>query len=1068
MLGKSLRSRFWLALLLLVVLGLTASLILRRELAEWALTKGLEDQGLRVTSLSVTQVGWRQGAVRNLAVDAPGVSFALQVADLDYELFDLLSGGLPAVFLSGAALDLDLNSPWLQNRRDAAGKAGEVLPSGEAAPLETKPLPRLPDVTFEDVAIRLLTPLGPLELDLEGSIWRAPSAAQIGAVSLTAKAAQGQTAALAGFTLTGDRSLLADVFVEEGDLDIGSLSLRGLSGSLAAAIDGPSGRVQKLEAEASLARLSGALSADIALSPLGISFNAALEGQDILYALNVKSAGQAEDKLEAQMKGRIEPSAEAVTFTASSQVATSANLALFARFPWPLPQAGRISGAADITAVLPPLAEMRALEIWTLQPEDWLPQVSSATVGFSLQTDKLSQPDYLEDLSSDFAGRVELDEQAVALRLAGPVRAEVARIAPTLLDELSLPRDSKDWLDGPVKLELKEDEDQPLLQVARAHILRGPYRLASAVLLDSANFSMVSAPSGEFVPAANTWRFAGPVTLESSNLPMEGFGGPGGRLDLDFFGDFESAASGSGLAGVVVIAAEEILKDDIRLTGLRFEAPVQAKLTGDRFRGWTTLPAEAAADAITTAAGRSTKPLGLSVFSAELEADLASGAMRPSLAARLAPTAFAIKAGATETALESDAVAFSLSPGRGESANLTLKLEAKAVTAPEVQARLADIAVDAEFNPVTKKIRGQFIDLTLSDLAQPPRFEDVVSNGSFELISPDRMLFALEGHSFRKAIEFSASGRSDPDKGFSIDFLLPPHDFSETPLQLDGLSWISDSSLDSGQFEGRLQLEMSPSGPVGTASFASQGIAGRALGFPFSGLGFALDLDGLWPPRASNALSISLARFNPGLPARDLEVEAFLPGAEPFTLELRKAAFSFLGARILLDGSRLALLDGTADLPIRIVDLDLARVLEAADLADVDVTGRLDGDLPVRFGDGTVTIRRSQLAATEPGVLRLRSEEVSSLLGGYGDEVSAMLQALEDFRYDDLSLTLEKTPEDDLTLLLSILGKNPAVLDGQPFKINLNLESNIGQLLDTLGKGLEISKDLLSGRYSLE
>ena len=42
------------------------------------------------------------------------------------------------------------------------------------------------------------------------------------------------------------------------------------------------------------------------------------------------------------------------------------------------------------------------------------------------------------------------------------------------------------------------------------------------------------------------------------------------------------------------------------------------------------------------------------------------------------------------------------------------------------------------------------------------------------------------------------------------------------------------------------------------------------------------------------------------------------------------------------------------------------------------------------------------------------------------------------------------------------------MLEGQPFKINLNLESNIGQILDTLGEGLEISKDLLSGRYSLQ
>ena len=132
------------------------------------------------------------------------------------------------------------------------------------------------------------------------------------------------------------------------------------------------------------------------------------------------------------------------------------------------------------------------------------------------------------------------------------------------------------------------------------------------------------------------------------------------------------------------------------------------------------------------------------------------------------------------------------------------------------------------------------------------------------------------------------------------------------------------------------------------------------------------------------------------------------------------------------------------------------------------MTGQLSGDLPVSFGEGRVTLRSSKLAATEPGVLRVRSDEVASLLTGYGDEVNSMLRALEDFYYDDLSLTLAKTADDDLTLLLSILGQNPAVLEGQPFRINLNLESNIGQILNTLGEGLEISKDLLSGRYSLQ
>lgn len=1068
MLGKTFRSRFWLTVLILVVLGLTATVVLRKDIAAWGLTKGLETQGLEVTSLTVTQFGWQRSSVRGLDAEGPGVSIAFETIDLEYRLLDLLSGDLPAVFLSGADLFLDLESPLLKSRTEDAGSApaDPEAPAPEASRPES--LPSLPDITVADSLVRLVTPIGPLEVAFDGSLRQASDTALNGAFNLDAKGGQGQSKAVAEFTVTPDRSVLADLQVEEGSFDIGDLRLRGIAGRFDVAFDGPNTKIETLDAELNLAQVSGALSPKVALAPLQLSLKAGLAQEDVVFGFVVMSEGPVEEALQAEVQGRIAPSADTVTLSVSSNINSPASLPLFSKFHLPLPQAGHIAANAEVNAVLPPVAELRAVEIWTLPPERWLQVISSMETDFALQTDGLSHPDYLEGLTTDIAGHVRLDDAEVTLDLKKPVTAELTALSEEFLSQVSLPEDLRSWMAGPVKLKLAPVEGEASLRAARADVLTGPYSVASVLDLSALGFSVSATSRGELIPDEADWALAGPVTLEARKLPLRGISGATGKFDMELTGEFASSNAGSSISGDLKAAADALVKDDIRITGLRASAPLRGELAGQLLQLVTTGPAVASAKGFSMTAGASTTHLKLDISSAELTVDLATGLPRPTVTAQLAPAGFALGAEQEAVLLETEVIDLAVEPAADVGGTLLLALNSDAVSLLDHDLRAADVALRAQVNPETGEAKGRFTDLRLEDTGAARRFDEVLLDGSFQQNQAGRLDFTVKGRSFQDAITFEAKGKFGPNQGLSADVTLPRHDFAETPLSLKGLSWISDALVEQGTMSGNLRVEMSPDGPVGFAKLSSEGMSGKALGFPFSGLSLAMDLDGLWPPQTSRPIEIGLARINPGLPISDFQIKANLPSAAPFRLDLPAAAFSLLGARISLDGGRLALLDGTADLPIRITGLDLAEVLKAADLADVDVSGRLAGDLPISFHDGIVTLRRSKLAATEPGVLRVRSDEVASLLTGYGDEVDSMLRALEDFRYDDLSLTLEKTADDDLTLLLSILGNNPAVLDGQPFRLNLNLESNIGQILNTLGEGLEISKDLLSGRYSLQ
>jgi hypothetical protein len=77
------------------------------------------------------------------------------------------------------------------------------------------------------------------------------------------------------------------------------------------------------------------------------------------------------------------------------------------------------------------------------------------------------------------------------------------------------------------------------------------------------------------------------------------------------------------------------------------------------------------------------------------------------------------------------------------------------------------------------------------------------------------------------------------------------------------------------------------------------------------------------------------------------------------------------------------------------------------------------------------------------------------------------LEALEDFRYEVLELTIDKTAQQDLTAKLSILGANPEVLDGHPFQVNINLASNIENVMSALIEGYMVSSEALRRAWRL-
>ncbi|QRY80319.1 YdbH domain-containing protein [Pseudomonas sp. PDNC002] len=198
---------------------------------------------------------------------------------------------------------------------------------------------------------------------------------------------------------------------------------------------------------------------------------------------------------------------------------------------------------------------------------------------------------------------------------------------------------------------------------------------------------------------------------------------------------------------------------------------------------------------------------------------------------------------------------------------------------------------------------------------------------------------------------------------------------------------------------------------------------------------------------------VKVASLNPGVTLGPLSLQGNYKGS----LEAP------LGGRVDWQQAELALFNGRAWLPAGAVDLStrgqgltlkleglaLETILAAYPAEGLSGTGIIDGNLPLGLHDGKLVIQGGEVAARQPGVLQFRSEKIRSL-GQSNPAMQLVATAIDDFRYDKLSSRVDYDESGKLLLALSLSGRNPALEQGRPINLNVNLEENVPKLLTSL------------------
>ena len=444
-------------------------------------------------------------------------------------------------------------------------------------------------------------------------------------------------------------------------------------------------------------------------------------------------------------------------------------------------------------------------------------------------------------------------------------------------------------------------------------------------------------------------------------------------------------------------------------------------------------------------------------------------------------TAFSLpRAGKEPVTLSQKAAGFSVAAPPSDSAgeNFIARLSLPEVTARPHDLRLrnfeialrragtADDAANGKPDEFLLDIQSDLLDVQ----AKEKRFLPLRLQGEGKIGAKDLTIESRLHNEGRSEEVARLTVRHDLEKSTgaaNLTSLLP--EFSPNGLQPQALSPLfADFNETSGRFKADLQLNWRKSALAGKFLMDVDDLSFRSANLSVEGLTFDFDLHDVFAPRTKPGQRLTIDKLRLPLPVENVSLLFALEPGDPPKLAIQELRFELFGGIVLLNDTRLDYATPQQDLRFEITGLDLPRLASQVAIDGLEAEGTLAGSVPVTISqDGRFRLKDARLAAVAPGKIRFASEQAAQLLAQGGESAQLLIQALENFHYEVLALSLDKSAEHDTQFKLTLKGRNPDLLDGREFNININVDTNVGSLLTAFSEAYSLSNRLLRRAWTL-
>lgn len=221
----------------------------------------------------------------------------------------------------------------------------------------------------------------------------------------------------------------------------------------------------------------------------------------------------------------------------------------------------------------------------------------------------------------------------------------------------------------------------------------------------------------------------------------------------------------------------------------------------------------------------------------------------------------------------------------------------------------------------------------------------------------------------------------------------------------------------------------------------------------FSGLTHAHSLLITPELKSMHAARLTLAHVDSGVTASNISaVIGLLPvpeGSQP-RIAVRELYGEIFDGTFSSDDFIFDLNHKTNNITIKASDIDLAKIVDTQQLHDIQVTGRVDGSIPIAIGEQGITVKDGSLInGIRAGTIRYNPEAGAEQLE-HNPLTGIALDALKDFRYSQLQAGVNYDTDGNLRIDLHMQGTSPELDTTRPVNLNINTEQNLTALLKSL------------------
>ncbi len=382
-----------------------------------------------------------------------------------------------------------------------------------------------------------------------------------------------------------------------------------------------------------------------------------------------------------------------------------------------------------------------------------------------------------------------------------------------------------------------------------------------------------------------------------------------------------------------------------------------------------------------------------------------------------------------------------------------------------------DAKADIKTSQGTLVMEGLINKARAHDLSQPQLYEDVLFTGKARL--NDQML-QFNGDLLTKIdnktpLSFAGvTGGYDLSKGQGGARLsIEKMDFSPEALQPSDLSPALKGFMENatGSIDGFIAIDFAQEKTTSQASINLNQLTfsgpTRAV-TQTAGLNGTIKFSSLFPLISEGEQKVAIDLID--LDALQLEqgtINFELVGDD--RLYIRNALWPWFGGELTIANGNIPLNNEKSTVLMRVENIDLGAIVDYINLAGLSATGRISGDMPLIFEQGSARIENGLLQTNGKGVLSYEGEALDRATRSLGSSGELAVDALKRFEFDRLILRINGALDGDIAIGLTMEGNNPALYQGVPIKYAINIEAPISGLIQQFKTATNPASKVIDG-----